>query len=114
MQSGRPSKAIAMMKTQILFVATFPLARVEATHRALAVLSPGDVVGGIARHLMGDWGELDEFEWKTTDEAAEYGCRLVSRYRTAEGVCFWIITEADRSVTRIQLPNELPATGRLQ
>ena len=102
------------MKTHTLFVATFPLVKVEASQRALAVLSPGDVIDGISRHLTGDWGELDEHEWKTTDEAAEFGCRLVSRYRTAEGVCFWVVTEADRSVTRIQLPEEAIAASRLQ
>ena len=103
-----------MTMTHTLLVATFPLARVEATHRALAVLSPEDMVEAIARHLLGDWGELDEFDWKTANEAVEYGLPLISRYRTARGICFWVVTKADRSVTRIQLPTEKLAADRYQ
>jgi hypothetical protein len=34
------------------------------------------------------------------------GFRLLSSYKSANGIKFWIITEADRSATTILLPEE--------
>ncbi len=36
----------------------------------------------------------------------EHGFRLLSSYRTAAGDKLWVITEADRSVTTLLLPEE--------
>ena len=36
------------------------------------------------------------------------GCRLLSAYRAANGTPFWIISEADKSLTRVLLPEEYP------
>ena len=60
----------------------------------------------IARHLRGDWGELDKDDRRENDLSLEKGFRLVSVYRTAAGLRFYIITEHDRSVTTILLPDE--------
>ena len=43
---------------------------------------------------------------QTNEEALEHDLRLLSSYRTIEGVKLWVITEADRSVTTILLPEE--------
>jgi hypothetical protein len=40
------------------------------------------------------------------DEALAYGDRILSAYRTLRGMKLWIITEADRSLTTILLPEE--------
>ena len=40
------------------------------------------------------------------EQALEHGCRLFSAYGAGGGTKFWIITEADRSVTTILLPED--------
>jgi hypothetical protein len=39
-------------------------------------------------------------------EAVRDGTRVFSAYELLDGTCIWIITEADRSVTTILLPEE--------
>ena len=76
------------------------------TRGALAELAEQDVRRALVRHIAGDWGQLDEQDWKANDDALEHGGRLLSRYLTPSGTPFWIITEHDRSVTTILLPDE--------
>jgi hypothetical protein len=59
----------------------------------------------LSRHVMGDWGDLNDAGKKVNDHAAEHGGRILSAY-VEGGVEFWIITEADRSVTTILLPHD--------
>ncbi|MEW5985050.1 MAG: hypothetical protein AB1791_00285 [Chloroflexota bacterium] len=61
----------------------------------------------LARHIRGDWGELDEFDRRQNNLAVQEGYRLLSAYTVDEaGTRIWIITEADRSVTTILSPEE--------
>lgn len=60
----------------------------------------------LARHVSGDWGEVNTEDWRANDAALRHGLRLLSSYRTAKNVKLWIITEADRSITTILLPEE--------
>ena len=69
-------------------------------------LTKHDIVVALLRHLSGNWGEVDEFEWTVNDDALEYGDRLSSAYRSLSGIKFRVITERDRSVTTILLPEE--------
>lgn len=80
--------------------------QVVITREAQRKLPSDDVYKGLVRHLAGDWGNLDEHDWKENDAALEYGFRLLSSYATRDGTKFWIITEHDRSVTTILLPEE--------
>jgi hypothetical protein len=64
----------------------------------------------IARHISGDWGEVDNEDWDTNDAAAESGMRVLSAY-TVHGspqgpTKIWIITEGNRSYTTILLPED--------
>jgi len=59
----------------------------------------------IQRHQHGDWGDLDAHDKEANDRAVTEGDRILSAYEL-EGIRFWIITEADRSVTTILLPDE--------
>ena len=52
----------------------------------------------------GDWGRLDEDDRRQNEFSLENGYRLFSAYQGDDGSKFWIITEADRSVTTILLP----------
>jgi hypothetical protein len=60
----------------------------------------------LERHLAGDWGELDEHDTRENELSLQHGWRILSAYTLSTGVKFWIITEADRSVTTFLLPDE--------
>jgi hypothetical protein len=84
-----------------------PLGKVVATPGALKLLSEmgEDLFGYIARHATGDWGDLCAFDRRQNEIALRDGYRVFSSYDvSAERV--WIITEANRSVTTILLPEE--------
>lgn len=89
-------------------IARFPLGRIMATPGALQSLEEaGDSPGTLLkRHLAGDWGELDEHDRRENEVSLASGCRLLSVYNLSTGTRLWIITEADRSVTTLQLPSE--------
>ncbi len=84
-----------------------PLGKVVATPGALKLLSEAgeDPLRFLARHASGDWGELCEFDRRQNQIALREGLRVFSSYDTPAGEV-WIITEADRSVTTILLPEE--------
>jgi hypothetical protein len=87
--------------------APLPLGRVVATPGALKLLSemgahPFDY---LVRHATGYWGELCAFDRRQNEIALRDGYRVLSSYDTPEGRV-WIITEADRSITTILLPEE--------
>ena len=60
----------------------------------------------LTRHINRDWGDLDEEDRKENAYGLEHGFRLLSAYKTNAGDRLWIITEADRSVTTLLLPEE--------
>lgn len=92
----------------------FPLGQVVATCGALEAVSHLCLMASLARHARGDWGCVDPEDAATNDEALRDGSRILSAYpvdpaRPCAGYgtnCLWIITEADRSVTTILLPEE--------
>jgi len=49
---------------------------------------------------------LDDEDRKENEYSLEHGFRLLSAYKTNAGDRLWIITEADRSVTTLLLPEE--------
>ena len=53
-----------------------------------------------------EWGDLSVEDRKENDYSLEHGFRLLSSYRTNAGDKLWIITESDRSVTTLLLPEE--------
>jgi hypothetical protein len=81
------------------------LGKTVITPEADAALSDDDVARAFRRHLVGDWGECHPTDWRANDEALRTGMgRLFSAYYSAQGVKFYVITEADRSVTTVLLP----------
>lgn len=58
------------------------------------------------KHLTGDWGEVPPEDAEANREALQNGSRLLSSYPLENGARIWIITEADRSVTTLLLPEE--------
>lgn len=86
----------------------FPMGRPVITPAAEAALHAVGIhpIRLLARHLHGDWGSLP-VEDKTANELALLtGKRLLSSYDLPGDARIWIITEADRSVTTILLPED--------
>lgn len=86
----------------------FPLGRAVATPPALDFLRKHkvDPLALLARHHKGDWGEgVDKGDWKANNNAVLDGERILSAYKVADEQV-WIITEANRSVTTILMPND--------
>jgi hypothetical protein len=82
----------------------FPLGRIFATPGAIALNV--DLSRYLRRHHCGDWGdELCAEDKQANEHSLKDGTRLLSRYSTPGG-SIYIITEHDRSVTTILLPEE--------
>jgi hypothetical protein len=60
----------------------------------------------LQRHWRGDWGEVGPEDAAENELSVAKGFRIMSVYKLATGVKVWVITEADRSVTTILLPDE--------
>ena len=84
----------------------FQLGKIVVTRHALNTLEHEDMVAALARHIVGDWGDLDEHDRAQNEAALVERTRLLSSYQSASGIKFWIITEANRSVTTVLLPED--------
>ncbi|MEQ1557829.1 MAG: type I restriction endonuclease subunit M [Methyloglobulus sp.] len=69
----------------------------------------------LARHVVGDFGNVCAEDAQTNEEALELGGRVMSVYvltppkddnATKASAKVWVITESDRSVTTLLLPEE--------
>ena len=78
-----------------------------ATPGAIKLLSEAgeDALSYLARHAAGDCGELCTFDRRQNEVALRAEERALSSYHVGGGE-IWIITEADRSVTTVLLPED--------
>jgi hypothetical protein len=92
----------------------FSLGSVVATPGTLAALEEAnqDALHFLGLHVTGAWGDLC-IEDRQANEAAiahegnvKRQARVVSSYRTRTNAKLWVITESDRSVTTLLLPEE--------
>lgn len=88
------------------FPTKFSLGRIVATPGVLAAVPREEIDDAINRHAHGDWGVMPEKDQHTNELALSGGDRIFSAYLSGTRVKFWIITEWDRSVTTILLPDE--------
>lgn len=86
----------------------FQLGKVVGTPGAIEALNQAGQQPSefLDRHVLGDWGNLDDYDQKVNVDALEHDLRLLSSYQTKLGEDLWVITEADRSVTTLLLPEE--------
>ncbi len=86
----------------------FELGQIVATPGAsIALQKAGQEPGEfLRRHVNREWGYLTPEDRKQNDYSLEHGFRLLSSYRTNAGDKLWIITESDRSVTTLLLPED--------
>lgn len=86
---------------------TVVLGALVMTGNAFAVLYREDVKEALLhRHALGDWGELCREDWEANEQALFENGRLLSVYHDRSGQKFYIITEYDRSVTTVLLPED--------
>lgn len=84
---------------------SFPLGDIVITANAQSILTGIQIVNGLARHASGVWGDVSEEDAHANDEALRQGLRILSVYGQGDRR-FWIITEADRSLTTILMPSD--------
>jgi hypothetical protein len=85
----------------------FSLGEIVATPGALQLLKHAGIspIWFITRHASGDWGCMCRDDKALNDDAVLEGDRIHSAYEVGKGK-IWIITECDRSVTTLLLPDE--------
>jgi hypothetical protein len=77
-----------------------------ATPHVLTAVHSEEILKALSRHVQGDWGTLDAEDLQSNERALRFGGRLFSSYHSSQNVKFWIITECDRSVTTVLLPED--------
>lgn len=92
--------------------ALFPLGEYLVTPGINALMEQGLAIHSyLQRHQCGDWGTIEEEDSAENELSLKKGYRILSAYEVAtsegnETHKIWIITEADRSVTTVMLPEE--------
>jgi len=84
----------------------FAAGQIVITTNARRQLPEAEVRQALQRHLAGDWGDCGPEDAAANEAALLDGDRLLSVYHTAEKTCFWILSEADRSVTTVLMPDD--------
>lgn len=100
------------MKRKLKMNPTFPIGRVVATPGVLTRVSIARIIACTNRHGARDWGDVSEGDRLANDLDVDAGGQLLSVYPIDEtqpcgpGNKLWVITEGDRSVTTVLLPEE--------
>ena len=84
----------------------FPSGQILITPNAMSQLTSSEVLVALKRHLTGDWGDCCPEDRQANDQALELGGRVFSVYHSAEQQTFWIITEADHTLTTVMMPED--------
>jgi hypothetical protein len=96
----------ALARERIYGKPKFTLGIIIASGRVAKGVHPVDQEMALYRHHRGDWGGVCQENWEYNDSSLRKGFNLLSYYCDCYGVKFVITTEADRSVTRLLLPEE--------
>lgn len=82
-----------------------PLGDVYVTANAQNRIPLPRILKALNRHRRGDFGDIHADDRELNIEAVDHGDRILSAY--ADGPTrFWIITEADRALTTVLLPED--------
>ena len=103
-----PSGFLDKLKASTKPSGLFPLGKTLMTPGAIEALEESGQSASefLSRHHQGDWGDVDDVDWRENDLSIHSRCRIFSTYRTRKDVKIWVITEADRSATTLLLPSE--------
>lgn len=99
---------MAQSRATVVSAAQLQTPRIVGTPAAIAAIesagsNPSEY---LARHFSGDWGTVCAEDAAANDAALVDGSRVLSAYLLDSGDTVWIITESDRSVTTILLPED--------
>ena len=98
--SGDPANAGGFVRG----LQKFPLGEVVITPEAALVLSADEVSKAVARHGRGDWGHVDADTRRENEGGIGYSrLAISSRYRSDDGLGFWVMTEPERRRTVVML-----------
>lgn len=94
-----------MQSTEIHGNVRFKTGRPTLTAAVMAALELAKVpdILLLARHIHGDWGDMNERDCLQNELAVLLGLRVLSRYLLPTGSAIWVVTEADRSETKMLL-----------
>jgi hypothetical protein len=86
----------------------FPVGHVVATPAAVDAMEEAgvDPKSLLDRHVVGDFGDMDDVDKEKNRRAVREGTRVFSGYRLSTGETIYVITEADRSSTTFMLPDD--------
>lgn len=96
------------MNAELHHKVLFAMGHIVATPGALRLLDRAKSSGleYVLRHVTGDFGTLCADDLEANHDAIEQGLRILSAYEVLPGEKLWVITEADRSVTTLLLPED--------
>ncbi len=86
----------------------FPLGEIYLTVGAQEALEEANQTASefLSMHQIGNWGLICEDDKRENELALREGFRILSAYRTSQGIKIWVISEACRSSTTLLLPEE--------
>lgn len=90
----------------------FPVGRVVVTPAALAAFGAEPLSRAVDRHARCDWGDIDPHDRAANERDLYDGGELLSVYRLPDATDhgaekrFYVLTDPDRTVTTICLPEE--------
>jgi hypothetical protein len=84
----------------------FSLGQLCITPRAATAVPPNEVLVAVARHAVGDWGDLEPADRQENEQALGNRGRLVSVYEAGNGTRFYVITDPGWGTTTILLPED--------
>lgn len=84
----------------------FHINQAVVTSAASERLTGSQIYAALVLHQLGNWGDICEEDRKANDDALLNNGRLMSVFKDDNGVIFWIITEWDRSLTTVLLPDD--------
>ncbi len=75
--------------------------------KAILKVQEAELIIAVQRHQSGDWGDVSLGDQEMNERALQLGSQfLLSVYRTADEIKFWIITELQNHTTKVLLPCE--------
>lgn len=84
----------------------FSLGSVVMTPGAQGATTEGERITALGRHVAGDWGDVDEEDKATNDQSLKVMGMLMSVFKSAAGVRFYVITDPGHHTTTLLLPSE--------
>ncbi len=104
--SPTPENRPTVAETSESALRNLELGQIVATSNAVSQLPNSAILIALGRHCSCDWGEVCEEDRQANEFGLRNGERILSVYRTGAGVKFWIITEWDRSITTVLMPED--------